>query len=305
MTGWIVDPRTGRPRALWSTISEDDETVVVPVPPPPEPCAGAVALCDRRFNEVSFPATHNAYNTEADGFAAPNQGSSIGDQLRDGVRGLMLDLHHKHFSDGVWLCHPLGNDCTAGSSSRRLEEAFEEIRQFLAANPREVVTLMLESYVMAQEVDAALLTTGLWSFTYSHAGGAWPTLREMIDANDRLVIFVDRHLDSDTQTSRFDWYHNQWDFMFETRWNHGHKPDTDDCELSPDDRSRSSNPLFLLNQFLVPAYRLQAEQMNYNPDLEHRAAWCASIWNHIPNFVGVDFYEIGDVFAAVRAINGI
>lgn len=45
--------------------------------------------------------------------------------------------------------------------------------------------------------------------------------------------------------------------------------------------------------------------MNYNPFFLERAMDCWEEAGHIPNFVTVDFYSVGDVLAVVDALNGV
>jgi len=46
---------------------------------------------DKKYDEVCFIMTHNAMNAKAKNYAIPNQTFSITQQLKDGVRGLMID----------------------------------------------------------------------------------------------------------------------------------------------------------------------------------------------------------------------
>jgi hypothetical protein len=58
-------------------------------------CNGSAALCDRRLNEVVFPATHNSYAAaDEPGWFFANQRHGIARQLSDGVRGFLLDIHY-------------------------------------------------------------------------------------------------------------------------------------------------------------------------------------------------------------------
>jgi hypothetical protein len=66
-------------------------------------CNGSAALCDRRFDEVVYPTTHNAMAATDLGFLAANQTHDIARQLEDGVRGLMLDTHD--YQGAPQLCH--------------------------------------------------------------------------------------------------------------------------------------------------------------------------------------------------------
>jgi len=57
-------------------------------------CDGAAALCDRRLDEVVFPATHNSYAaSDEPGWRFASQRHGIGRQLDDGVRALLIDIH--------------------------------------------------------------------------------------------------------------------------------------------------------------------------------------------------------------------
>jgi len=60
-------------------------------------CNGSVANCDRRINDVVWPATHNSYAaSDQAGWYFANQTRGIGRQLDDGIRGFLIDVH-----DGV------------------------------------------------------------------------------------------------------------------------------------------------------------------------------------------------------------
>src|SRR3954447_6008350 len=57
-------------------------------------CNGSPLLCDRRLNDVVFPATHNSFAAAAEpGWLFANQRYSIARQLDDGIRGFLLDIH--------------------------------------------------------------------------------------------------------------------------------------------------------------------------------------------------------------------
>lgn len=58
-------------------------------------CNGSRALCARTLNEVVFPSTHNSYAAaDEPGWLFPNQRHGIERQLRDGIRGLLIDVHY-------------------------------------------------------------------------------------------------------------------------------------------------------------------------------------------------------------------
>ena len=56
---------------------------------------GYPELRDRRLNDVVFPTTHNSMSAASlQNWMFPNQERSIEDQLEDGVRGFLIDVHY-------------------------------------------------------------------------------------------------------------------------------------------------------------------------------------------------------------------
>jgi hypothetical protein len=58
------------------------------------PCNGHIELCDRPLDEVALAATHNSMSVPLPGWYSSEQERPIGDQLHDGVRGLLIDTHY-------------------------------------------------------------------------------------------------------------------------------------------------------------------------------------------------------------------
>jgi len=260
----------------------------------PDPrCNGHEELCDRRFDQVAYPMTHNAMSNDEDGWNLPNQNFNITRQLTEGVRGFMLDTYEEQGE--LLLCHTL---CFRGSQ-QPLVEGLGEITTFLEANPNEVASIILESYITHAQTAEAFQDSGLIDFVYAHeAGEPWPTLGELIAADTRLVVFQ-----GEAQEAEFPWLmyfdDHAWEtpFSFET-------PDDFTCDPN---RGNPDNPLFLLNHFLTrdlggtPEF---AEMVNYNPLFIERARQCEEEGDALPNFVAVDFYDIGDLFDVADALNG-
>ena len=57
-------------------------------------CNGHQELCDTTIDELVLPATHNSMAVPLPGWFAAEQDAPIADQLRDGVRGLLIDTHY-------------------------------------------------------------------------------------------------------------------------------------------------------------------------------------------------------------------
>ncbi len=254
-----------------------------------EPCNGAAHLCARTFDQVAFACTHNAMSNTEDGWIGPNQKYPVARQLADGVRALMLDLHTN--GGKVMLCHG-----TCGLGQKPLAEELKSLRAFLQANPREVVTLIFESYAKGGDVVAAFTAAGLEPLLHAQqAGAAWPTLAQMIDSGRRLVVLTDRG------GGAAPWYHDVWAHAWETHWSNK-KAAGFSCKKN---RGKAGNALFILNHFLTNpvAMPLLAEQVNHNPLFIDRARQCQKESGRLPNFLTVDFYSIGDVLKVAAALN--
>jgi hypothetical protein len=260
-----------------------------PVPIPRE-CNGAVALCARRFDEVSYPTAHNAMSNAEDGWLEPNQNVGIARQLDAGVRALMLDIHE--WGEDVLLCH---GPCPLGSLP--LVEGLARIRRFLRAHRGDVVTIIFESYVPAPRVAEAFAAADIDGLVHAHAPGTpWPTLRQLIDADERLVVLTD-----DDGGGAYDWYMDVWTHAFDNPYAAETIADFT-CEGG---RGDGANALFILNHFLSAplAQPESAPTVNANPFLVDRARNCMAARAHLPNFVTVDFCDQGDLFDAVAQLN--
>jgi hypothetical protein len=124
---------------------------------------------DEPLNWVTQIATHNSYNTYADGhllIAFPNQIFSATDQLRAGARAITFDnyyidsaarLCHSAYDatkpvtllNGAGLClaQPGNPGYPLGPSMRYYSNGIKEIRNWLDQNPNEIVIMDFEEYV--------------------------------------------------------------------------------------------------------------------------------------------------------------
>ena len=259
-------------------------------------CNGSLDLCSKQYNEVAYLTTHNAFNTDEDGLLFPNQTYNIASQLNDGVRGLMIDVYY-HFGT------PTAYHSVFMLGTIPLSDIFDDIKTFLDNNPNEVVTIILECYVTANDIENEINQSGLSSYLYTHNNSiGWPTLQNMIDNDNRLIIFTDE----DDASSSQNWYHYVWDYAVETHYSVGNINDFT-CDFN---RGDPLNDLFIFNHFVTDAnlgYGLYTESndVNSNPFFITRALDCQTQTNKFPNFVTVDYYELGDGLAVVDQLNGV
>ncbi|RIK99109.1 MAG: hypothetical protein DCC71_20590 [Proteobacteria bacterium] len=276
-------------------------------------CNGSEALCERRFDEVAYATTHNAMAARFAPYdysiLISNQCSGVPTQLADGIRALMLDIHWYQPPEAdapdLYLCH---SECDYGH--QLLVDGLAEVRAFLDAHPAEVVSFIIETNGDTAPREAAIrdafAASGLAPYALAQPRGApWPTLGEMIAADQRLVVLTDDstpHAGCLADGAPCPWYLYEWDgYAFETHFSYG-QPDDLSCD---DNRGEPGNDLFILNHFLTnnvgaPQF---ARQVNFDPLLSRRARDCWAVHGRIPNFPTVDFYEIGSVVRTANLLN--
>lgn len=292
------DPAPTRPDALH--VRDDlggqrlavgrDEQLCLPAMLDDGTCNGDAALCARRYDQVAYPTTHNAMSNADEGWTGPNQQHGIARQLDDGIRGLMLDTHY--YAGEATLCHAF---CVFGKEP--LVSGLTKIRRFLDLHPQEVVSIIFEAYTSEADVAAAFAAAGLMDYLHAQPlNTPWPTLRSLIDANTRLVVFTD-------ERGVLPWHHYVWDYASETPYSFSTPAD---LSCAPN-RGNPANSLFILNHFLTNTFGspVLAERVNHNPLFITRAQQCQTERNRLPNFVTVDYYNIGDVLAVSRTLNGL
>jgi hypothetical protein len=264
-------------------------------------CNGADALCAKTYDRVTVPMTHNAMSSTDDGFGIPNQTHSLARQLADGVRGMMLDVHYydpeTNLTDQgpgeVYLCHTA---CAFGKMP--LLDGLCTITNFLDQNPGEIVSIIFETYVSDADLDSVLRASGLADYAYAHAGGPWPSLRELVDQDKRVVVFLEKG--GGTPPYLMPAYEgNVWDtpYSFATQADFT-------CALG---RGVANSPLFLVNHWLSnPLSSIDyAREVNVQAVLGKRIDDCTKAAGRAPTFVSVDFYDVGDLFSVVKTANGL
>jgi hypothetical protein len=119
---------------------------------------------------------------------------------------------------------------------------------------------------------------------------------QLIAAGTRLVVFTD-------ERGVLPWHHYVWDYASETPYSFETPAD---LSCAPN-RGDPAQPLFILNHFLTQVLGSPqlAEQINHDPLFIERALACQAERSRLPNFVTVDFYDIGDVFPVTTTLNGL
>ncbi|KAG9290976.1 hypothetical protein G9A89_003431 [Geosiphon pyriformis] len=181
-------------------------------------CRLSSAVCDVSKNACgNFPApwTHNCLFNN-------NFGHNIATQLNDGIRLFDLDtcLVDKH---EAILCHGRTPYRALGDE---LDPVFKQIRDFLETNPNEIVTIEFKDTDGDISVSGTYIQSKLEQFFIIDPGHSmvwpkigrefkWPTLREMIEENQRIVIFFGNSLYKKTPNLK-PWIQSSKDWFIES-----------------------------------------------------------------------------------------
>jgi hypothetical protein len=288
-------------------------------------CNGHAELCDRPYDEVVYAATHNSMSSPDVVYVWPEHDGDIRSQLDLGVRALLIDTHHwsplvsdeqleaadpylpasvadrifetlgpsREGRDGTYLCH---NQCALGATP--LVDALRTLREFLDDSPDDVVTLIIQDAITPAETADAFSRAGLDPYLHEHTPGTpWATLGELIDSDQRLVVFAEE------EGPPPGWYHQAFQNIQETPY---HFEEPDDFTCAPN-RGDPDATLFLLNHWVqrVAPDRADAVNVNSLDAIVDRARECQRERGLIPNYIAVNFYSIGDLTEAVATLNGL
>ena len=129
-----------------------------------------ISLFDKKYNEVAYLTTHNAYNSKEDGFKLPNQKWNITTQLNSGVRALMIDVYDESGQLEVYHGFKI-------LGSKPFLNILTEIKLFMDENENEVLTIILECYASADLIAKYFENSGLSQYLYTKTNNEeWKTL---------------------------------------------------------------------------------------------------------------------------------
>ncbi len=245
------------------------------------------------YNKACFLTTHNSYNCSRNGFLFPNQKFNINQQLTDGVRALMLDVYEMKGKLYVYHANPI-------LGKQAFSDVLTDVRLFLDSDSSAIISLLLENYVSADQIQRELLHAGLWDYIfYAESISQWPVLQQLIDNNTRLFVFNDACDSGNREAKMF----YMWDYMTETHFSVKKAKDFT-CVTN---RGNRNNPLFILNNFVTgklgTGSKKRSKKVNGIDEILQRCADYNSLSGRYPNFIVVDFYHLGKALQAVDSIN--
>jgi hypothetical protein len=304
-------------------------------------CNGHVELCDRPFDEVVIPASHNSMSIADGTWFLAEQPKDMVASLDDGIRGLLVDTWYGQATEsGGAITAPKSTaaaeaelratygDSVAASVKRTIDRVRNErvvgpeepyfchtvceigatqmlgvmqrLKTWMDNHPRDVVVVFIQDVVTPEDTAKVFDEAGLTSMAYAHpAGEVWPTLRQMIDSNKRLVVLMENKGGGD----KLPWLHQGFDLVQDTEYTFKSAADFT-CTLK---RGRPDSPLFNVNHWLASFTSLvsSAEQVNTYEVLKARVDDCEAVRGRVPTMISVNWYDRGDLFRVVDELNGV
>lgn len=317
-------------------------TAVAAVAQDPTACNGHPELCDRAFNDVAFPASHNSMSAaDQPGWYLAEQPTTMVQSLDDGIRVFLIDTWYGQATES-------GGVVTAQKSLARAQSELTSGKadQLSPAMQRTINRLRGEQTLGPVEV---YMCHTLCELGATKLQDQLDGLKAWLDANPRDVVSVfvqDATTPADTaavfqQAGLADMaYVHQagqpWPTLQEMidsgkrlvvlMENEGGAPqypylmqgfeqvqDTGYTYATVDDFDCAANrgtkdaQLFLVNHWLSSFTRLvsNAQQANTEAVLGTRVRACEAERDMLPNFVAVNWYDQGDLFEVVDQLNGV
>jgi hypothetical protein len=297
-------------------------------------CNGSPKLCDRSLGDVAFATSHNSMSSAADGFRGPNQGATVPEQLRQGIRGFQIDAYpgvrrqgrvytdlpgtfgdqatdlprplvalakqiHRRLgappADAPTDVYLCHTFCEIGAT--RMSKFADDLRTFLDSHPRVVLTAVIEDYMPPEELRRVFDGAGLTPMLLAvDPTKPLPTLGEMIRAGTRLQVSLENGDGGPTLPNAFTGLVEETPFTFLTTTELRRAAS---CSAN---RGPAEAPVFQLNHWVTPAGRRRSIAVNSSV-LRARVRECTEVRGRPPTLVAVDFAEEGDVIDVVDGLN--
>jgi hypothetical protein len=282
------------------------------------PCNGYPELCSRKYSNITMVAAHNSPFV-LPGNAAANQALAVTTQLDDGIRLIQAQAHKVNGT--IYLCHSSCEVLNSGTLTAYLTT----VNAWVQAHPYDIVTILIGNgdYNNVTDYVAPIQASGIDKFAYQPpkipmALSDWPTLASMILTGRRVVIFMDYEADQ----IRVPWILDEFSQMWETPFDPTNRsfpctverpPSINDAEakarLYMTNHNLNTQLTLLGLSLLVPSTPLLNVTNNVTGfgSLGVAAENCKERWDRAPNFLNVDYYNVGNgsVFEVAAKWNNV
>ncbi|KAK7178643.1 hypothetical protein PSPO01_15297 [Paraphaeosphaeria sporulosa] len=288
-------------------------------------CNNSPSLCSRAYNNMTHLGAHDSpfLRDKSTSFSTSgNQYYNSTVQLDAGVRLLSAQVHKNSSASGSdkWrLCHSTCELLDAGSLTNWLKE----IKAWMDAdaNKNEVVTVLIVNSddASAADIGAQFASSGIDSYAYTPPSTTvpktWPTLQSLINNGTRLMTFVASLSET---SSQYPYLMDEFTYIFENDFEN-ESPSNYTCTPNrPSGLTTSSTGgrMFLMNHFLYSTALFGIQQPNStyvnvtNAEtglgaLGTQLDNCTNVYGQAPQFVLVDFFNVGPAIASVDQANGV
>ncbi|HEV7700464.1 MAG TPA: hypothetical protein VGO43_09585 [Pyrinomonadaceae bacterium] len=295
----------------------------------PETYTGIPTTRSKHFDEYTWLTAHNAFMNYDDArWTAPNQSYGIIKQLESGVRGLMLDVYNfeSHWATcgvsfgsdcakkGIYLCH-VNCSALAGTTyalpRQNLKDVLDSIGYWLGQHKgsENLVTIFFEDYTtegtLADVIRSS--TASKYIFNPDSEGvrfHGWPTTSSMSANGTTLLLYTSK---SQNQDKRLGLVYDA-DYNVENYWSIGDTGSNYECKSRWDSiplntKTPGFNRLFVMNHFRNTPVVLAAAFDNQANKLTERLGICKTAVGRLPNYLALDFIEVGSGKAFVDELN--
>jgi hypothetical protein len=291
-------------------------------------CNNSPDLCNRAYNNITHLGAHDSpflRNAETSFSTSGNHYYNTTIQLDAGVRLLSAQIPKSNDSSGApsWhLCHSSCDLLDAGT----LESWLSSIKTWMDANTNDVVTLLLvnSDNAPASALGPIFSASGLDKLAYTPPSTTvvpqtWPSLDSLIGNQTRLMTFVANLPEAAPQ---YPFLMDEFSFIFENAFeninpgNFSCVPDRPSTLGGSTATAAESGKMFLQNHFLYEnqLFGIQSPNETYANVTNAETGFgslgesiknCTGVYGKPPNFVLVDFFNVGPAMDSVDAANGV
>jgi hypothetical protein len=232
----------------------------------------------------------------------------------------MIQGEVHYFNGTMRNCHTSCDFLDAGPYSSLLLE----VREWLDSNPYDVVTLLIvnSDYVNVENFTSSFESSGMLEYVYTPpqipmALNDWPTLSELILTNKRAIVFMDYQANQNSVPYIMDEFSQMVESPFSPTdpsfpCNAQRPPGI--SQKDADDRlvlaNHNLNVAISLSgaEILIPNFadlvEVNAANVTQTSSLGRMAVTCENLYNRPPNFLLVDFYNLGNYSVGGQVKNG-
>ena len=312
------------------------------ISPDPNGCNGYAQLCARRYDQVSYVATHNSMSAaDEPGWYIPEQPTGLVGQLDAGVRTLLIDTWYGQQTNRKGVIANAETD-----RPQALEEANSEygaavvqsalrVRSALNLTPRGPVQPYL-CHALCELGSTPLVPAlkGVQQWMSTHPREVVTLIIEdTVSPEDTATAIrqagllpyahtqppgqpwptLGQMIDSGKRLEVFmqrrgggttyPWMLKAFEWIQDTPYDNS-SPSALSCTVN---RGSATDSLFLINNILnrFNTRVTDSSKINAFNALYPYASTCQTARDRLPNFIAVDYYNKGDVFSVVNRLNGV